>query len=50
MLTSTNRRLIVSGTWAFWVATHHRPSEIAIVTASFVRARRPSERRLTIFV
>src|SRR4029077_17082484 len=29
-LTSTNRRLIVSGTWAFLVATHHSPSEIAI--------------------
>ena len=31
-------------------AMHHSPSEIAIVTTSFVRARRPSERRLTSFV
>ena len=50
MLASTNRTLIVSDTPAFLVATHHRPSEIAIVTTSFVRARSPSERRLTIFV
>ena len=35
---------------AFWVATHHRPIEIAIVTQSLVRARSPSERRRTIFV
>ncbi len=35
---------------AFCVATYHRPSEIRIVTPSFVRARSPSERRLTIFV
>ena len=35
---------------AFWVATHHSPSEIATVTTSLVRARSPSERRLTIFV
>ena len=32
------------------VATHHSPSEIAMVTISLVRARSPSERRLTIFV
>ena len=32
---------------AFWVATHHSPSEMAIVTASLVRARSPSERRRT---
>jgi hypothetical protein len=35
---------------ALCVAIHHRPSEIAMVAASFVRARSPSERRLTIFV
>ena len=34
------RRLIVSFTCAFCVATHHSPSEIAIVIASLVRARR----------
>ena len=31
-------------------ATHHRPSEIPTVTSSFVRPRRPSDRRLMIFV
>ena len=35
---------------AFCVAIHHSPSEMAIVTTSLVRARSPSERRLTIFV
>ena len=30
--------------------THHSPTEIATVTASLVRARSPSDRRLTIFV
>ncbi len=49
-MASTKRRLIVSLTPAFLVATHHSPREIAIVTTSLVRARNPSERRLTIFV
>ena len=44
------RRRSVSARPAFSVAIHHSPTEIAIVTPSFVRARRPSERRLTIFV
>jgi hypothetical protein len=50
MLASTERSRSVSLTPAFCVASHHRPSEMAIVTSSLVRARRPSERRLTIFV
>ena len=40
----------VDGDARLWRATHHSPTEIAIVTTSFVRARSPSERRLTIFV
>jgi hypothetical protein len=43
-------QLTDEGMPAFWVAIHHSPTEIAIVTISFVRARSPSERRLTIFV
>ena len=50
MVASIERRRSVSLTPAFWVASHHSPSEIAIVTSSLVRARRPSERRFTIFV
>jgi hypothetical protein len=44
------RRRSVSLRPASCVATHQRPSEIAIVTPSFVRARSPSDRRRTIFV
>ncbi len=47
---SNGRSEIASGMFALWVATHHSPSEMAIVTASLVRARSPSERRLTILV
>ncbi len=49
-MTSSERRRNVSARPASWVAIHHSPIEIAIVTPSFVRARRPSDRRLTIFV
>ena len=45
-MASTKRRRSVSGRPAFWVATHHSPTEIAIVTTSFVRARRPERAAL----
>ena len=47
---STNRSCMVGPMLAFCVAIHHSPTEMAIVTTSFVRARRPSDRRLTILV
>ena len=48
--TSKGRNEMAAGMLAFCVATHHSPSEMATVTTSLVRARSPSERRLTIFV
>jgi hypothetical protein len=50
MLTSAGRSRTEVLIPAFWVATHHSPIEIAIVTPSLVRARSPSDRRRTIFV
>jgi hypothetical protein len=47
---SIERRRSVSLRPAFSVAIHHRPSDTAIVTPSLVRARSPSDLRLTIFV
>ncbi len=49
-MASIERRRSVADTPACFVAMYHRPSEMAIVTTSFVRARSPSERRRTIFV
>ena len=49
-MASMKRRRMSELTPAFCVATHHSPTEIAIVTTSLVRARSPSERRLAIFV
>ncbi len=48
--TSNGRSWIVEEMPASCVATHHSATEIATVNSSLVRARRPSERRLTIFV
>ncbi len=50
MLASIGRSETEVDRWAFWVATHQIPTEIAIVTISFVRPRSPSDRFLTIFV
>ena len=50
MRASITRRSTVSGSSAQRVATSHSPTEITTVAMSFVRARSPSERRLTIFV
>ena len=42
--------LTVGGSPALYRAIHHKPSEINTVSTSFVRARSPSDRLLTIFV
>ena len=45
-----SRKRSVSARFASRVAMYQSPIEIAIVTPSFVRARRPSDRRRMIFV